>query len=278
MGQRIAGACAALVLGLGMHGVGLAQDAGGAAPAGQETTLEATVVRSGAAWDWKTYGGVFGSTTYEVEGVARLIEEGDAVRLGVEGLSVSETGRYTAYLSTESPSAVRDKNTPRGKKLGSVRSATSNKTWNLTASEADGARSLVVFHEDKERVAGVLALTQGEVVSWSHSWGKAQKKTRGGWEIVKRESGVFLRFASDFKTARPPEPLSVLLSTRSPSGVNKRNAESGSLKVGTLRSHEGAQELRLPDDVDLDGYASLVLWCKPYEVVFGVATLEVESD
>lgn len=280
MAQRISSAALAVVIGVGVYGAGLAQ-AGDDRPTPselREAKAEVVVHAAGGAWSWKRYGGVFGSTRYEVSGVARVINADGAWRIDVDGLGVNERGTYDVYLTSTSAGAVKDKATPRGTKLATVSQRTRDRSWEITARDAERGAAIVVFDTEEERVAGVLSLSEGDVISSGHAWADAQKDTSGGWEIIRREDGVYLRLADDFKTARPPEPLSVLLTGTRASGVNKRNAERGAVKVGTLGSHTGAQELRLPDGLDASEYASLVLWCKPYEVVFGVSALHGDAS
>lgn len=237
------------------------------------------VTRSGAAWSWERYGGVFGSTQYEVSGLVELVQVDDAqYEIQTNGIQVSESGRYSLYASSRTPSKVDTKKKPRDTKLGSIGTRSGNKAWTLETDVAESLRSLIIWDDEESRVAGILALTEGRVIAHSHTWGKAQKKTTGGWEIVRREDGVFFRTSPDFKTARPPEPLGVLLTSTNSSRVTKKNAERGSLKVATLRSHEGAQEVRLPDDVDIAEFATVVLWCKPYKVVFGVSSVDAVEE
>lgn len=241
------------------------------------TTQEHTtpqVVRSGAAWSWQRYGGVFGSTQYEVTGLVELVaHESGRHELRTDTIRINEDGRYSVYLSTRAPDKIEVKQKPTSRKLGTIGTRSGARSWEIDAANINRLRSIVVWHDEERRVAGILELTAGQVIAHSHAWGKAQKKTSGSWEIVSRDDGMYFRTSSNFKTARPPEPLGLLLTTRAASTITKRNAEAGAFRVATLESHQGAQEIRLPDDVTLSDYNALVLWCKPYEVVFGVSDL-----
>ena len=48
----------------------------------------------------------------------------------------------------------------------------------------------------------------------------------------------------------------------------------GYLGLGKLKGNEGNQNYFLPDGEDGDGYGSVVIYCRPVQVVFSVATLE----
>ena len=49
--------------------------------------------------------------------------------------------------------------------------------------------------------------------------------------------------------------------------------DSGFIDLGDLKGNRGNQNYPIPSDVDITGYNSIVIYCKPFEVVFSVATL-----
>jgi hypothetical protein len=43
--------------------------------------------------------------------------------------------------------------------------------------------------------------------------------------------------------------------------------------LGILKGNVGNQNYEIPDDVDLSAIKSVVIWCRPFKVVFSVADL-----
>jgi hypothetical protein len=41
-----------------------------------------------------------------------------------------------------------------------------------------------------------------------------------------------------------------------------------------LKSNVGNQQYEIPDDVDLDKYSTVVIWCRAFSVEFGAAQLQ----
>ncbi|MEX1044023.1 MAG: DM13 domain-containing protein [Acidimicrobiia bacterium] len=49
---------------------------------------------------------------------------------------------------------------------------------------------------------------------------------------------------------------------------------TGYLELEPLRGNVGNQNYEIPPDVDLSQYGSVVIYCKPFHVLFAVASLE----
>ena len=47
----------------------------------------------------------------------------------------------------------------------------------------------------------------------------------------------------------------------------------GFVDLGDLKGNRGNQNYPIPSDVDIAGYNSVVIYCKPFNVVFSVASL-----
>ncbi len=80
----------------------------------------------------------------------------------------------------------------------------------------------------------------------------------------------FLRF-EDFATDNGPD-LFVYLSTAPP------DADAGEFDVefvdlGRLKGNVGPQNYEIPEDVDLDLFSTVVIWCRRFRVAFGAAGL-----
>lgn len=94
---------------------------------------------------------------------------------------------------------------------------------------------------------------------------------RGTWMIETREDGRYLELSEDFRTRRGPD-LKIFFSTDSADNVTGDNAADGFF-LTALDSNRGAQEYRLPDDLDLADYASVVIHCERFSKLWGAGNL-----
>lgn len=96
-------------------------------------------------------------------------------------------------------------------------------------------------------------------------------KGSGLAEIYILESGERLLRLEDFEVTNGPE-LHVLLAEN----PNPEDSESlGSyVDLGRLKGNKGSQNYEIPADLDVMKYASVVIYCKPFHVVFSTAALD----
>lgn len=78
-----------------------------------------------------------------------------------------------------------------------------------------------------------------------------------------------LRF-EDFEVTNGPDLRVLLASGSSPSTSDELGDY---IELEGLKGNIGNQNYEIPDDVDVSQYASVVIYCKPFHVVFSVATL-----
>lgn len=88
-------------------------------------------------------------------------------------------------------------------------------------------------------------------------------KVKGTWSIETRADGAYLVISDDFKTRRAPD-LKFFLSKNNYDQVTGDNATQGAVLVSALSSTKGAQSYKIPKDVSLADYQSLVLHCEQY--------------
>lgn len=106
----------------------------------------------------------------------------------------------------------------------------------------------------------------------SGDWVKKDYAIKGGWSIENRDNQQVISFDKKFKTKSGPD-LKVFLSPKSINEVNGRNATHGSVLVAVLKKSKGTQEYVLPDHIDVNDYASLLIHCEAYSVLWGGANL-----
>lgn len=87
--------------------------------------------------------------------------------------------------------------------------------------------------------------------------------------------GFVLRF-EDFNVTNGPD-LRVLLTTHpDPMGRGDVHADDVSyVELGKLKGNIGNQNYLIPNDVNVDDQRSVVIYCKPFQVVFAVAPLSI---
>lgn len=95
---------------------------------------------------------------------------------------------------------------------------------------------------------------------------------KGSGQVIVHEfsSGErFLRF-EDFSVTNGPD-LRVLLSANS--NVNDSGDLGEYIELDRLKGNKGNQNYEIPTDLDISMYGSVVIYCKPFHVVFSTAEL-----
>ena len=97
---------------------------------------------------------------------------------------------------------------------------------------------------------------------------KKRYSLKGGWEISQIDGKTAISFTDDFKTKSGPD-LKVYLSPIPIEDVTGKTATDKSVKIGVLKSNSGAQTYMLPDDVNISDFASVLVHCEAYSVLWG---------
>lgn len=126
-------------------------------------------------------------------------------------------------------------------------------------------------------VAAVSASAQdaeivAETIVASGEFSRKRKGTSGAWSIVETEAGRTLRIAEDFRTGRGPD-IKVFLSPTTLDASNGANATEGSVLLGQLDSRRGAASFAIPAELDLSQFASVLIHCEEFSVLFGGSSL-----
>ncbi len=103
--------------------------------------------------------------------------------------------------------------------------------------------------------------------------------TAGAAELTQTESGFIVTFSDDFQTVEnAPDPFVVLHTSEDVIGSTEPPAfplqESDYVEIAPLKSSSGAQEYVIPAEVDIDEYASVVVWCREFNASFASAQLQ----
>ncbi len=111
-----------------------------------------------------------------------------------------------------------------------------------------------------EPMAGsVTTLAEGSFIGRAHP-------TTGLAKVITDGNQRFLRFEG-FETDNGPD-LNVYMATGPPDG-----SPEDFIDLGDLKGNIGDQNYELADDVDLDRYTTVFIWCVRFSVAFGAAPL-----
>ena len=95
--------------------------------------------------------------------------------------------------------------------------------------------------------------------------GKSGHKTSGSVSIVKTDTGVEVRFGSDFKLDGAPDPWL---------GFGKSGKYDSAGEIAILKSNSGTQVYKIPGKIDASKYDEFYIWCRKFAVPLGVAKLK----
>ena len=113
--------------------------------------------------------------------------------------------------------------------------------------------------EEADAAPEVTTLVEGTFIDRSHP-------TTGTAKVITDGDSRFLRF-ENFRTDNGPD-LDVYLATGPPDG------ELGEyINLAELKGNVGDQNYELTDDIDLDKYTTVFVWCTRFAVAFGAAAL-----
>ena len=95
-------------------------------------------------------------------------------------------------------------------------------------------------------------------------------KGSGTATIYRSSDGKNLLRLEDFRVTNGPDLRVLLVPNPDPQG---RDDVEGYLELGKLKGNMGNQNYFLPEGEDGSGFGSVVIYCRPFHVVFSVATL-----
>ena len=108
------------------------------------------------------------------------------------------------------------------------------------------------------------------------SFRDADRAHRGSGQatIFQGPDGSFLLRLENFNVTNGPD-LRVLLSPHPNPDSRAEVKTSGYVEIGKLKGNKGNQNYPIPDTVDVSAIESVIIYCKPFKVIFSVASLKV---
>jgi Electron transfer DM13 len=125
------------------------------------------------------------------------------------------------------------------------RAATANQTMNAGAG-----------------VSMVNVLASGKFVA-------SEYPTTGLAEIVMQNGEKYLKLSEKFQSADGPDVFVLLHRQDAPKNYQSSNYVS----LGRLQKTSGSQLYRIPSNVDVTGFKSVVIWCRQFNATFGFAPI-----
>ncbi|NEO16805.1 MULTISPECIES: DM13 domain-containing protein [unclassified Moorena] len=114
-----------------------------------------------------------------------------------------------------------------------------------------------------QRIASTIATGSFITVDRGH-------RTQGNAKIVNENGKRYLEFDQSFKTGSGPE-VKVLLYRNS--SVPRKIRPQDYVTLARLQKFSGAQRYAIPDDLNLDEFGSVAVWCRRFNITFGYASL-----
>jgi hypothetical protein len=105
------------------------------------------------------------------------------------------------------------------------------------------------------------------------SFHKGAHETRGTAAILQLDNGSRVLRLTDFATSNGPDVRVYLVATNDAVDSETVN-NTEHIEVGKLKGNVGDQNYELPDDVDLNKYRAVTIWCARFGVNFGTAPLK----
>lgn len=96
---------------------------------------------------------------------------------------------------------------------------------------------------------------------------------KGTATVYKLPDGKHILSFTDFEVSNGPDVV-VYLSSLEDANDNDTVKNSKFITLGSIKGNIGDQNYELPDDLDLNEYNSVVIWCKRFGVNFAVAPLK----
>ena len=100
------------------------------------------------------------------------------------------------------------------------------------------------------------------------TWQKQNKSISGHFEIEKTNGATYIVLSDDFKTKSAPD-LKIFLSKKRVSEITGKNATKDAVLISELQKTKGGQKYKVPANVQLASYTSLIIHCEQYSIFWG---------
>ncbi|WP_335965213.1 DM13 domain-containing protein [Galbibacter sp. PAP.153] len=118
-------------------------------------------------------------------------------------------------------------------------------------------------------------ITSSAYTQNGNQWVEKVYNVKGNWSITEKNGQHYFRLGSNFNTLAGPN-LKLYLSPLKMSEIKNREAidKEGGVLIAELKSNKGSQQYKLPEDINLTDYKSIVIHCQQFAVVWGGVDIE----
>ncbi len=109
--------------------------------------------------------------------------------------------------------------------------------------------------------------------AFAGDWQNQKFKVKGNWEIEQRADGNYIVLDETFKTRGAPD-LKLFLSKNGFASINGKNATNDASFVAKLTSNKGAQSYKIPSNINVSDYQSLIIHCEQYSKLWASTPLK----
>lgn len=113
-------------------------------------------------------------------------------------------------------------------------------------------------------------IASGQLNADFSSWGKPS--LAGDWKIIKVKGKHYIELDDNFKAKKGPD-VKIFLSPKTSSSITGKNATEGSVFIKLINDFKGKARIKIPADVDISKYKSLVFHCEAYSKLWGSSAL-----
>ncbi|MGV2829689.1 DM13 domain-containing protein [Myxosarcina sp. GI1(2024)] len=139
---------------------------------------------------------------------------------------------------------------------------------------ATGAIASTQYQSSTTNVSSDILISEKQSAP-SGQFVAVEHPTQGQVSIIEEDGNRYLELSSDFQTDEGPD-LKVIL--HDADTVDLKVEEGSYVSLGALSSFSGAQRYLIPEDVDLNQYQSVAIWCEQFNATFGYAPLAVSTE
>lgn len=106
-----------------------------------------------------------------------------------------------------------------------------------------------------------------------NNWSKKNYSVQGDWAVETKDGVSYLVLKDNFKTRKGPD-LKLFLTKKSSSTIGKNEAvETHGTFLANLKSYKGKQSYKLPPNIKLSDFKSIVIHCEKYTKVWAASAI-----
>ena len=224
------------------------------------------------------YSGSFHGVAHETRGTATVYKLADGKRvLRFADFETSNGPDVNVYLAAAADANDNESVTNAGfVSLGSIKGNVGDQNYDLPVDlDLNKYRSVVIWCKRFGVNFGTAPLQsqQNEPVILSEGgFHGVAHETKGTATVYRLPDGKRVLRFTNFETSNGPD-VNVYLVAANDANDNDTVTNAGFVSLGPIRGNQGDQNYELPENLDLNQYRAVTVWCKRFGVNFGTAPL-----